>query len=107
MHKLKQDTYVDIDGNVVDERDPRVQTFVGAAGAEITEEDARRYGLIGKKHEQAVRDEGSDPAKAADPVVGGQPVDLTDAKGADSPDAPADGADADAAPVNAGHRGKK
>jgi hypothetical protein len=74
-HTLKRDTYVDIDGNVVDERDPRVQTFVGAKGAEIPEEDAKRYGLIGGKKAEAVEhDEAHDPDNAAEPVVGGVPT---------------------------------
>jgi hypothetical protein len=75
MHTLKNDLYIDIDGNVVDERDPRVQTFVGAKGAEIPEEDAKRYGLIGGKKAEAVEhDEAHDPDNAADPVVGGVPT---------------------------------
>jgi hypothetical protein len=97
VHKLAEDTYVDIDGNVVDARDPRVQTFIGAAGAEIPEADARRYGLIGGKRQAAAHDEGIDPANAADPVVGGEPVELIDAKGADPADAAADDDDAEAA----------
>jgi hypothetical protein len=75
MHTLKNDLYIDIDGNVVDERDPRVQTFVGAKGAEIPEEDAKRYGLIGGKKAEAVEhDEAHDPDNAADPVVAGEPT---------------------------------
>lgn len=72
-HKLAKDTYVDIDGNVVDERDPKVQTFVGIKGAEIPHEDAVRYGLVGKR-EEVEHDDVHDPDNAADPVVGGVPT---------------------------------
>lgn len=72
-HTLKEDTYVTLDGTVCDATDPAVQTFVGVKGTEISEDDAKKYGLV-KGGDAAPHDDGHDPENAADPVIGGVPT---------------------------------
>jgi hypothetical protein len=38
--------YLDADGNVVKEGDPKAATLLVGAGGQLSDEDARRYGLV-------------------------------------------------------------
>lgn len=46
--------YADKDGNLVDEKDPKKAYLVVGAGGNLSDEDARRYGLIEAPEEKAV-----------------------------------------------------
>jgi hypothetical protein len=61
--------YLDADGNVVDEGDPRAATLLVGEGGQLSDEDAKKYGLTSKAkaepvEEKAVNEPRPNKAKA-------------------------------------------